>query len=259
VGNTILKAASQVYGTQRFFTNRSSLAIKAVYDYYAVMQLQLANLLTEYWSTTPKRNDDQTCSPACVKRTILDQINSDIQAQKAQLKPALPSSKFIDTRTMKMWDSRPPWVSGEAYTPKEHCKFSKGSALCTPVPGYPRDPGAGLASEDDFRQLIEGWTGQNPLHYLQTQVGLVVSAPAGTQESWRGHVWLGPTPVSRIGTCTSFCYQTITRINLTSTDRPGPHIFINKLYDFDPQAYYASAMTWQRVEPGSYWWPFGGK
>lgn len=258
VGNTILKAASQVYGTQRFFTNRSSQAIKAIYDYYAVMQLNLANLLTEYWSTTPKRNDDKTCSAACVKRTIVDQINSDIQAQKTQLKPDLPSNKFIDTRTMKMWDSRPPWVNGGLYAPAE--TGPKCPPRCFPVRTLGPPPGAILGNEDDFRQLIENWKGANPLEYLQREAGLVVSAPAGTPTSWLGHMWLGPAPVDPIGDCRSLsCYQTITRINLSETDRPGPHVFSNYLKQFDPQAYYASAMTALPVEPGTYWWPFGGK
>ncbi|HSS62525.1 MAG TPA: hypothetical protein VLK30_13805, partial [Candidatus Limnocylindrales bacterium] len=259
VGNTILKAASQVYGTQRFFTNRSSQAIKAIYDYYAVMQLNLANLLTEYWSTTPKRNDDKTCSAACVKRTIVDQINSDVQAQKAQLKPELPSNEFIDTRTMKMWDARPRWVSGAPYNPRTVCDYSKGSRLPCYMKVDPTwvDPGAALGSEDDFRQLIENWKGANPLEYLQSEAGLVVSAPPGTPKSQLGHMWLGPTPVT--ARLLNEYSQTITRINLSETDRPGPHIFTNTLRSFDPQGYYASAMTVQPVEPGSYWWPLGGR
>jgi hypothetical protein len=222
------------------------------------MQLRLANLLTEYWSTTPKRNDDKTCSPECVKRTIVERIGNNIQAQKAQLKPELPSNKFIDTRTMKMWDSRPPWVNGGLYAPAE--TGPKCPPRCFPVRTLGPPPGAILGNEDDFRQLIENWKGANPLEYLQREAGLVVSAPAGTPTSWLGHMWLGPAPVDPIGDCTRLsCYQTITRINLSETDRPGPHVFYNYLKQFDPQAYYASAMTARPVEPGSYWWPFGGK
>ena len=70
-------------------------------------------------------------------------------------------------------------------------------------------------------------------------------------------MWLGPEPVSRIH-CATYCWQQLTRVNLSESDR-DPHVFTTNLYDLDPQFYYAHAMTVQSVEPGTYWWPFGGQ
>ena len=84
------------------------------------------------------------------------------------------------------------------------------------------NPGAALGSEDDFRQLIENWNGVNPLEYLQSEAGLVVSASPGTPKNQLGHMWLGPTPVT--ARLSNEYSQTITRINLSETDRPGHHV-----------------------------------
>ena len=49
--NDILKAASQIYGARRWFTAQSSANINAIYEYFAVYQLRLAILLTNYEAT----------------------------------------------------------------------------------------------------------------------------------------------------------------------------------------------------------------
>jgi hypothetical protein len=73
-------------------------------------------------------------------------------------------------------------------------------------------------------------------------------------------MWLGPTPVPRVQFGLRGCgYHWISRINLGEPETPGPHVFHNTLYDKDPQAYFAHAMTRRPVASGSYWWPLGGQ
>src|SRR5262249_45886881 len=74
--NDILKAASQVYGTRRFFTHESSAKINKVYEYFALYQFQLAILLTNYWNTEP-----QTYSPATVQE-LINKIHTNVKKQK---------------------------------------------------------------------------------------------------------------------------------------------------------------------------------
>ena len=60
---SILVAASKKAGAQdRWFRQGESQSVRAVYNYYAIYQLRLANLLVEYWntrscSTTPVPQD----------------------------------------------------------------------------------------------------------------------------------------------------------------------------------------------------------
>jgi hypothetical protein len=256
--NDILKAASQVYGTRRWVTAQSSANVETIHQYFALYQFRLAILLTNYWNTEP-----DTFSPATVQRFI-DGINVNIDTQRRErLKPPVPDDKFIDTRTMLMWDRKPAWVSGEQYRPREQCRCTREGHVCERNnPNWAdrnwADRAKGLGTEEDFRRLIDGWEGDNPLEWLRKQVGFVTSSP--NPHEGVGDVWLGPHPVPllRFGFIGCGSY-TITRINLRERDRPGPRVFQNTLYDKDPQNYFAHAMTRQSVAPGTYWWAFGGR
>jgi hypothetical protein len=159
---------------------------------------------------------------------------------------------------MKIWDRKPVWVHGLGYKPHEDCVDTRhGTLICTLNDPTWADRSHPLATVDDYKGLIEGWRGDNPLQWLRGAVGLVTSAPSDTRADWVGHMWLGPEPVSRIH-CATWCWQRLTRVNLSESDR-DPHVFTTDLYDLDPQFYYAHAMTVQPVEPGTYWWPFGGQ
>lgn len=248
--NDILKAASQIYGARRWFTAESSANINTIYEYFALYQLRLAILLTNYEASIEGFDAAQV-------QAEIDAIAQNIARQKTdRLKPALPDDKFIDTRNMKMWDRKPVWVHGQGYQPHENCVDGhRGTLICTLNDPTWTDRTRPLATVDDYKGLIEGWHGGNPLQWLRA-IGLVTSAPAGTREDWVGHMWLGPEPVSRIH-CATRCWTRLTRLNLSESDR-DPHVFTTDLYDLDPQFYYAHAMTVQTVEPGTYWWPFGG-
>ncbi|MFL5828957.1 MAG: hypothetical protein ACJ76X_03480 [Solirubrobacteraceae bacterium] len=255
----ILRAASHVYGAKRFFTHSDSEAIQAVYNYYALTQLRLATLVTEYWTAKPAGKT--TCSPPCVKLEI-DTINGNIEAQKKQLKPVLPSGMFIDTRSWLMWDSQPQWVSGQRY--RECIPQSRRRDNCTPPAQV--DPGSDLGTKQQFEGLVEDWEAKganyaSPLAYLESQAGLKMSgfagaAPNGTPKDHLGHVWLGPKPVApACGLCGGGL--TITRINLVDRGGAQPHIFYNRLHQFDPQHYFAYRMTRHAVAKDKYLWPFG--
>lgn len=249
--NDILKAASQIYGARRWFTAESSANINTIFEYFAVYQLRLAILLTNYEASIAGFS-------AAEVQADIDAIAANIAKQKAdRLKPAVPDDKFVDTRNMKMWDRKPVWVHGQGYSPHEECVDTRHATLiCTLNDPTWTERSRPLATVDEYKALIEGWHGDNPLQWLRA-IGLVTSAPSGTRADWVGHMWLGPEPVSRIH-CATRCWQRLTRVNLSESDR-DPHVFTTDLYDFDPQFYYAHAMTVQAVEPGTYWWPFGGQ
>jgi hypothetical protein len=267
LGNNILKAASQVEATKRFFTHGDSMKIGALYDYYSVEQFRLATLLTEYWNTNPERADKRTLPPELLKRNIIDRINTYIQVdQQAQLKPPLPGDKFIDTRHMLMWDANPSWRAGSDRPPAGRPLSLLGSergrapgVVCTSTDRFALDIVCGvLGTEKEFKWLIDGWNGKfaNPLAFLKAETGLQVSAPAGKPKDWEGHMWLGPAPVKYTVGRFGYAYDALTRLNLTETHDP-PHVFTNKLYHFDPYNYDAFAMRADPVKPGTYWWPIG--
>src|SRR5262249_40568858 len=159
--------------------------------YFALYQFRLAILLTNYWNTEP-----QTFSKARVQE-LIDEIHTNVNKQKTdRIKPPVPDNKFVDTRTMLMWDKTPVWVSGAVYKWSLNCKIT----ACTQndfnlADQNWRQRASTLGTEDDFKRLIDGWGGvgiNNPLEWLRMQVGFVTSAPANTPRDWIGHMWLGP-------------------------------------------------------------------
>jgi len=266
--NDLLVAASQVLGTRRFFTAESSAKIRSVHEYYALYQFELGVVLTNYWRTLPN-----AYSPATIQHNI-DEIQANVDTQgKERLKPPVPADKFIDTRTMTMWDTKPPWVSGAQYRPGETCRCNRVGHTCDLWDPNWAERAKDLGTEEDFKRLIDGWDINNrcgttqkpapcsdPLEWLRKEGGLVTSAPGNVPRDHVGHMWLGPDPVPRLRFGFVGCgYHWITRINLSEPEKPGPHVFHNTLYQKDPQNYFAHAMTRRAVAPGSYWWPFGGQ
>jgi hypothetical protein len=266
--NDLLKAASQVVATRRFFGAESSAKVQSVYDFYALYEFQLGVILTNYWRTLP-----DTYSTATIQHYI-DEIQTNVDTQaRERLKPPVPADKFIDTRTMTMWDRKPSWVSGAGYRPDEVCRCIRAGNICDLRDPNWADRARDLGTEEDFKGLIDGWNlnnrcgtettaapCSNPLEYLRKEVGLVTSLPDNVPRDQVGHMWLGPTPVPRIQFGLRGCgYYEITRINLSADETPGPKVFHNTLYDKDPQNWFAYAMTRRPVAPGSYWWPLGGQ
>ena len=207
--------------------------------------------MTNYWRTKP-----DAYSPATIQHEINGiQANVDTQ-ERDRLKPPLPDDKFIDTRTMTMWDRKAPWVSGAGYRPDEVCRCTRGGNICDLRDPNWADRARDLGTEEDFKGLIDAWnignrceTSEkppkparypNPLEYLRKEVGLDTSVPGNTPRDWVGYMWLGPTPVPRVQFGLRGCgYHWISRINLGEPETPGPHVFHNTLYDKDPQAYFA--------------------
>ena len=180
--NDILKAASQVYGARRFFTAQSSANINAIYEYFAVYQFRLAVLLTNYGATQTGFSKERL-------QADIKAIETNIDTQKTErLKPPVPSNKFVDTRHMKIWDRNPAWVSGGTYKPNETCRreYHNGPLNCVLNDPTWRERSSTLATEEEFRNLIDGYKGRNPLEWLRNEVGF---APTNDLERrCRSHV-----------------------------------------------------------------------
>jgi hypothetical protein len=272
----LLVQDSQRAAAGQFFTPADSQQTRDVYDYYVLYQLRFANLLTEYWNTQscsqpPGSNPDpETCLAPETIKSMLDEFQTNIQAQQKLLKPAVPANHFVDIKKNLMWVSNPPWVSGAAYRPKEEICGGSGPGLrCITVSRDWRDPGIDLAGESELRGLIDSVPGgENPFEFLVANAGLVSSAGAGIERNHIGDMWLGTggnvpdrfgaaddfKPVNRIW-CFTVCHQRIERVQLQSDDRPGPHVFYHRLGHLDPENHFAHAMPRpQPVAPGTYWY-----
>jgi hypothetical protein len=270
----LLELESRRAAVEPFFRSKDSREIRDVYNYYVLYQLRFANLLAEYWNTKScsKRPgevvDPNTClAPETIKQ-MFDAFQANIEAQEKLLKPPVPAGQFVDTKKRLMWSAKPPWVNGAAYKPVEEC--SRILQECVFYFDGWRDPGIDLAGEADFRGLIHSIPeGKIPFDFLVANAGLVQSRPSRT-EGERGHMWLGmggvhPTrgrgadqfkPVNRVWCIPNIeCHQRIERVNLMEDDRPGPHVFYNRLGDRDPHNYTAYAMPRpQQVPKGTYWY-----
>ena len=272
----LLVADSRRAAAGRFFTTADSKSTRQLYEYYVLQQLRFANLLTELWNTQScvqpagRKVDLTTCiAPEQIKGQ-LDEFRTNILAQQALLKPALPDNRFVDVKKNLVWVSNPPWVTGAAYKPSEtFCAVSiRLSVAC--VSKDWRNPAIGLAGEDEFRGLIESIPGgDNPFDYLKANAGLVSSAKPGVERDHVGDMWLGLggkdpgqygaidayKPVNRLW-CFGGCHQRIERVQLQSDTRPGPYVFYNRLAHKDPENHWAHAMPRpQPVAPFTYWYP----
>jgi len=271
----LLELESRRAALDPFFRSKDSREIRDVYNYYVLYQLRFANLLAEYWNTKScsKRPgevvDPNTCLAPETIKDMFDAFQANIEAQEKLLKPPVPAGQFVDTKKHLMWSAKPPWVNGAAYKPPQDC--AAGPSSCFPPRNW-RDPGIDLAGEADFRGLIDSVPeGKIPFDFLVANAGLVQSRPLRT-EGERGHMWLGlggavPTgspwapasefkPVNLVW-CIELikCHQRIERVNLMEDDRPGPHVFYNRLGDRDPHNYAAYAMPRpQQVPKGTYWY-----
>ena len=175
----IPQAASAYLGSRKpFFTQASAKAMGPVFDYYQLIQLRLSILLTNYYSTRP-----DTFSPTTIQDTVINKIASNIAGQRTLLKPMLPPGTFIDLRTdknatMLMWGPVS-WVNGLAL--EHYCVDQRGvrhrfyvnvgQLTCDPPGHNSAAEGLKLATESQFKALLDGWTaakpGDTPLMWLQ--------------------------------------------------------------------------------------------
>jgi hypothetical protein len=81
-----------------------------------------------------------------------------------------------------------------------------------------------FANEDDYKSLIDGWSGDSPLEWLHRNVGFATTtmSPENDKNRLSGHMWLGDS--FRPGTFGLYVY----RANLSEPDKPGPHIFFTR-------------------------------
>ena len=293
--NDILKAASQVYATRRFFTPASSARVQAVYDYFALMQFRLAVLLTNYWTTQP-----DTYSQDTIQRYI-DGIDTSIKTQRTdRLKAALPSGTFIDTRTLRMWPLRSWALNGAdalntvaSWQPRSCTGLNGRRPTCTgsgldpyplPLVSSTSRPMLGpwadwhFPTEEDFKGLIDGWVGDSPLEWLNKQAGFATTrmSPENNRKRLSGHMWLSDSFRPR------FSGLYLYRVNLSEPDQPGPHVWNSRAgiptNRCDPRTpggssctgdppdlsdlrtnYSADMMIWRSTELGTYWWLIGGR
>ena len=297
----ILVAASKKAGTQdRWFRQGESQSVRAVYSYYAIHQLRLANLLVEYWNTRSCNNSPapQDCLSPRTIQSYLDTFETNIEQQKLQLKPPLPAGTFIDRRTMRMWPQASwplngqdalnwtsqwvprtcpgPNVRGGTCTGSAESPYTlplKTTGLSLPALGPWTD--WRFPSEDDYRDLIDGWEGDSPLAWLNKRAGFTTTTMTRENDQKRlsGHMWLANS--FRPGFWGLYVY----RANLSETDRPGPHVWYQREYrptgplvcapgcrtrseqlsqvNFSAirDNYTAQMLLSRPVQPGDYWWP----
>jgi hypothetical protein len=278
----ILQAASAYLGSRKpFFTPAASTAMQAVFNYYQLIQLRLSILLTNYYSTRPN-----TFSPQTIQATVLDSITNNIADQRALLKPPLPPGTFIDLRTdknktMLMWGPVS-WVNGG--TLEHQCVDQSGTRhrFYVDVSHLTCDGGnvsaqlkGDLATEAQFKALLDGWQGGTPLAWLQKETGLrMTAAPAGTSDKQIGFYWVGrsATEANRSGPvegpfCKAICindntigyYEYLHRYDMQDTSTPSPDAWTTSLWDLDPWNYNANAVRAPTpVSEGEYFWPVGG-
>jgi hypothetical protein len=249
-GQSILVTASKKAAAQdRWFTAKDSQDVVDVYNYFAIYQLRLANLLTELWNTQSCNNTP--VPPDCLSTTTiqqyLDKFQTDIDAQAKLLKPPLPPGTFIDRTTMRMWPTASWPLNGQDAlywtsewqprrcvdtTKKRTCKGSsegdpplarRTTGLSLPALGPWTD--WQTPTEDDFKSLIDGWQGDSPLAWLNKNVGFrtTTMSPQNDKDRLSGHMWFRDS--FRPG-----FYLYVYRINLSEPDRPGPHVWYRSAY-----------------------------
>jgi hypothetical protein len=163
LADNLIKSASRVVSTRdRFFDVRSSEEIRGVYDYFAAYQAKLALLLTEYYHAKP-----DTYSPAIVQAKLA-QIESNVTAQAASLKPPVPAGVVVDTKTGLMWMQRidgSPLRSLSSLLDIEYHHHPdrdtylwrlKKAATSTSLPGLPFDDW-GMPSQEELHTLLSSW------------------------------------------------------------------------------------------------------
>lgn len=163
IADNAIKAASRALAASvRFFDARQSDEVRAVYDYFAVYQAQLAVLLTNYWNANPDTYSLDT------RTASLAQLDANVtKSQVESLKPTVPAGTFIDTRTPTfMWAPEDRTV--DALTLQRSYRTSKTIAVGNfhnyQVPTFA-----------DLRKLVEGATGDK-LAWLQAQIKVKLSS-----------------------------------------------------------------------------------
>ncbi len=157
IADNPIKAVSHALASSRFFDARQSNEVRAVYDYYASYQAELAVALTNYWNT------DLTSFPAAYQKGRIARLETTVtNSERSSLKPTVPAGAFIDTRTPKfMWATHNQTVNARTLLDE---KLQTRNTLRLGSWGNYQ-----LPSAPDLSNLLDGWTG-NPRSWLQSQI-----------------------------------------------------------------------------------------
>jgi hypothetical protein len=162
IANNPIKAVSHVFGSSGFFDARKSDEVRAVYDYYATYQAELAVLLTNYWNTKPD------AYPVAGQKERIAKIDAAVtKSERESLKPTVPAGTFIDTRTPAfMWGMYSQSVTAlTVINDKQQTstKLSLGGFNNYQMPSF-----------HDYKNLLKGATG-DPRAWLQGQVKVALN------------------------------------------------------------------------------------
>ena len=161
LGDNAIKATSRALAaSSRFFDARQSDEVRAVYDYFATYQTQLAVLLTNYWNAHPFSVQYKTDAISKLETSVTE-------TQQKSLKPTVPAGAFFDTRTPQfMWAMYNHTVTGLDL-------MDRGwQTSRTIVVGDFRN--FQLPSSHDLRKLVDGSSG-DARAWLQPQVRVNLS------------------------------------------------------------------------------------
>ena len=148
----------------------------------------------------------------------------------------------------------------------------------------PRRLGIALATEDQFKSLLDGWKAdknstpevETPLAWLEQRPGRRSSRGSvfDTKDSETGFYWVNNpgTEANRAGPveepyCRGICvddtdlfmYEYLHRYDFKDTSTPAPDAWTRSLGDLDPSNYNANAeLAPKPVAEGEYFWPVGG-
>lgn len=206
LADNLVKSASRLLGSRRFFDSRSSDEVRSVYDYFAAYQAQLAILLIEYYHANP---DVYTQS---VAKANLQKIEAYVTNQASSLKPRVPDGAVLDTRDGLMWTQailsqpgNPVFQNGLIklgdlieLIPKEKREYGRSElyfewrlkpfATSTGLPGLPFANWA-LPTFDDMNRLLSHRGADSPYDWLANQAHISPTLLNALQS----HFWLRET------------------------------------------------------------------
>jgi hypothetical protein len=193
LSDNLIKSASRAVSTRdRFFDEESSDQVKSVYDYFAAYQVKLAVLLAEYYHAKP-----DTFSPEVVKAN-LEQIERNVTAQAASLKPPVPAGTVVDVKTGVMWmqtiDGSPLRKITDLVRlvePPDRGPYLAltNTSTSTRVPGLPFDNWAMPDAEDLYKLLSHRPEGQDGVEFLARQARI----SRRLLDAANSHVWIRDT------------------------------------------------------------------
>lgn len=208
IADNPIKAVSHALASSGFFDVRQSNEVRAVYDYYASYQAELAVVLTNYWNT------DLTSYPATEQKEKIGSLEANVtKTERASLKPTVPPGAFIDTRTPKfMWATQNQTVN--ARTLLDQKLQTRRTIRLGSFDNYQ------LPSAPDLSNLLNGWTG-NPRTWLQAQIHVSLA-----HQLW----WVSNSVTTqRVGIKSGTCTVRVTVFDL-ATGKLEQHGYGNSAY-----------------------------